>query len=67
MSGTHEAHSSYRVMPIVMATGQAAGVTAAMAARRNTRPREVSVREVQRELVRQGASLRKELHPAKAA
>ena len=67
ISGTHEAHSSYRVMPIVMATGQAAGVTAAMAARRNTRPRDVSVREVQRELVRQGASLRKELHPAKAA
>jgi hypothetical protein len=24
ISGTHEAHSSYRVMPIVMATGQAA-------------------------------------------
>jgi hypothetical protein len=67
ISGTHEAHSSYRVMPIVMATGQAAGVTAAMAARRTARPRDVSVREIQRELVRQGASLRKELHPAKAA
>jgi hypothetical protein len=64
ISGTHEAHSSYRVMPIVMATGQAAGVTAAIAARRDIRPREISVREVQRELVRQGASLRKELHPA---
>jgi FAD-dependent oxidoreductase family protein len=67
ISGTHEAHSSYRVMPIVMATGQAAGVTAAIAARRGARPREVSVREIQHELVRQGASLRKELHPAKAA
>lgn len=67
LSGTHEAHSSYRVMPIVMATGQAAGVTAAIAARRGIRPREASVREVQHELVRQGASLRRELHPAKAA
>jgi FAD-dependent oxidoreductase family protein len=54
-------------MPIVMATGQAAGVTAALAARRGSPPREVSVREVQHELVRQGASLRRELHPAKAA
>jgi len=67
MSGTHEAHSSYRVMPIVMATGQAAGVTAAIAARRGIRPRETSIREVQHELVRQGASLRRELRPAKAA
>jgi hypothetical protein len=67
ISGTHEAHSSYRVMPIVMATGQAAGVTAAIAARRGAQPREVGVREIQHELVRQGASLRKELHPAKAA
>ena len=67
ISGTHEAHSSYRVMPIVMATGQAAGITAAIAARRGVRPREISVKEVQYEIVRQGGSLRKELHPAKAA
>ena len=67
ISGTHEAHSSYRVMPIVMATGHAAGITAALAAKRNARPRQLPVSEVQRELVRQGASLRKELHPAKAA
>jgi len=61
ISGTHEAHSSYRVMPIVMATGHAAGVTAALAARRNLRPRAVAVKEIQHELMRQGASLRKEL------
>jgi hypothetical protein len=61
ISGTHEAHSSYRVMPIVMATGQAAGVCAGLAARRGVMPREMPAREVQRELVRQGASLRKEL------
>jgi len=61
ISGTHEAHSSYRVMPIVMATGQAAGVTAALAARCGARPRQLAVKEVQHELLRQGASLRKEL------
>ncbi|HYG54379.1 MAG TPA: FAD-dependent oxidoreductase [Burkholderiales bacterium] len=61
ISGSHEAHSSYRVMPIVMATGQAAGVCAALAARRDLSPRAVPVREVQAELARQGASLRKTL------
>ena len=61
ISGTHEAHSSYRVMPIVMATGQAAGACAALAARRGVMPRQVAVGEVQRELVRQGASLRPDL------
>jgi hypothetical protein len=58
LSGTHEAHSSYRVMPIVMATGQAAGVCAAFAARRKSLPRNISADEVQGELRRQGASLR---------
>ena len=61
MSGTHEAHSSYRVMPIVMATGQAAGVCAAIGARDARSPRDVPVGQVQEELRRQGASLRKNL------
>lgn len=61
ISGTHEAHSSYRVMPIVMATGQAAGVCAAIASKEGKTPREVAVRAVQRELLRQGASLRRDL------
>lgn len=58
LSGTHEAHSSYRVMPIVMATGQAAGVCAALAARGGASPRAVRFAEVRDELLRQGASLR---------
>jgi hypothetical protein len=45
-------------MPIVMATGQAAGVTAAIAAKEAIPPRAVPVRRVQRELVRQGARVR---------
>jgi hypothetical protein len=57
LSGTHEAHSSYRAMPIAMATGQAAGVCAALAARRTLPVREVPVAHVQAELIRQGADL----------
>jgi glycine/D-amino acid oxidase-like deaminating enzyme len=58
LSGTHEAMSSYRVTPVAMATGQAAGVCAALAVRTHTAPREVLTAKVQAELVRQGASLR---------
>lgn len=58
ISGTHEAHSSYRVMPISMATGQAAGVCAALAARRDEAPRDVPSAQVQGVLHGQGANLR---------
>jgi hypothetical protein len=57
ISGTHEALSSYRVSPICMATGQAAGVCAALAARLGTSPRTVPAAQVQAELKRQGANL----------
>lgn len=57
MSGTHEAHSSYRVMPISMATGQAAGVCAALATKQSIMPDEVIFQKVQQELIRQGANL----------
>lgn len=58
ISGTHEAHASYRVMPVSMATGQAAGVCAALAARSGRMPRKVPAREIQAELTRQGADIR---------
>ena len=57
ISGTHEAHSSYRVMPVSMATGQAAGVCAALAVRHGRPPRAMPASEVQEELLRQGADL----------
>jgi hypothetical protein len=57
ISGTHEALASYRIMPTAMATGQAAGVCAALAARRKTSPQGVEAKEVQKELLRQGADL----------
>ena len=59
ISGSHEAHASYRVTPIAMATGQAAGVCAALASLTHQRPREVNCSDVQTELVRQGANLRR--------
>ncbi|MFD5290709.1 FAD-dependent oxidoreductase [Streptomyces rochei] len=58
ISGTHVAHSSYRVMPIAMATGQAAGVCAALTVRHGRGPRGLPYRMVQHELLRQGARLR---------
>lgn len=57
ISGTHEAHSSYRVMPVSMATGQAAGVCAALAAHHGKSPGAVPAEQVQLELLRQGADL----------
>ncbi|MEV3993743.1 FAD-dependent oxidoreductase [Streptomyces sp. NPDC049837] len=57
ISGDHVAHSSYRVMPISMATGQAAGVCAALAVSHGKRPHDVPTSAVQRELRSQGASL----------
>jgi len=57
ISGTHEAHSSYRVTPTAMATGQAAGVAAALAARTGLSPRALSAGAVRQELRRQGAIL----------
>ena len=58
LSGTHEAHSSYRVMPTAMATGHAAGVCAALAVRHQTTPRNIAPSLVQEELARQKAELR---------
>ena len=52
--GTHEAHSAYRVQPIVMNIGQAAGVAAAMAAGGGD-VRAIDVPALQAELKVQGA------------
>jgi hypothetical protein len=46
------------VTPTAMATGQAAGVCAALAAATGKTPRDLPVEAVQAELIRQGADLR---------
>jgi FAD dependent oxidoreductase len=55
ISGTHEAHSSYRVTPTAMATGQAAGVCAALASLTKRQPRHIPASEVQQKLRQQNA------------
>jgi glycine/D-amino acid oxidase-like deaminating enzyme len=47
ISGTHMAHSSYRVMPICANMGQSVGVAAALCAASGTLPRALPAREVQ--------------------
>jgi hypothetical protein len=46
ISGTHEAHASYRVTGTCMAMGQAAGLAAAMAARSGVSPNQIDGRQL---------------------
>jgi subtilisin family serine protease len=57
ISTTHTAHGSTRVPGTSMATGQAAGVAAALAARNRLRVRDVEIGDLRFELARQGAIL----------
>lgn len=54
ISGTHMAHSNFRVMPICANMGQAVGVAAAICVKEGTTPRELSVTSVQRRLIESG-------------
>jgi hypothetical protein len=57
VSATHEAQAALRIMPICMALGQAAGIAAAMCARRELAPKDLPYRNLRRALRRQGANL----------
>jgi glycine/D-amino acid oxidase-like deaminating enzyme len=54
ISGTHRAHSNYRVMPICANIGQAVGTAAAMSVKKSVTPRELDVKELQFALLKQG-------------
>jgi hypothetical protein len=54
ISGTHEAHASYRVTGTCMAMGQAAGLAAAMAVRQGGSPSEVDGKRLRSELEARG-------------
>ena len=57
MSATHEAIAATRLTPSAMATGQAAGTAAALALTQNTIPKEIDVKELQKQLIADGAVL----------
>ncbi len=57
ISGTHVAHSSYRVMRICMAMGQAAGAAAAVVLKSGTVTDTVDVSDIRRHLMDRGVCL----------
>ncbi|NLZ62693.1 MAG: FAD-dependent oxidoreductase [Lentisphaerae bacterium] len=57
ISGTHLAHSNFRVMGICLGIGQGVGVAAAVAVKQNVLPRDVDIREVQRILLANGVEV----------
>lgn len=60
ISGSHEAHASYRVKGPCMAMGQAAGVAAALAVRDGVSVRDLEITVLREELFTQGVDLPKE-------
>lgn len=57
ISGTHMAHSNFRVMPICANMGQAVGTAAAICAKSGIRPRDLDVKVLQNALTEQGVKL----------
>lgn len=51
ISGTHKAHSNYRVMPICVGMGEGAGYAASISVKKNILPREVNVKEIQQYII----------------
>lgn len=57
ISGTHLAHSNYRVMPICANMGQSVGVAAAMCVAKGISPQQLDVKQLQEQLIRQGVEI----------
>jgi len=56
ISGTHMAHASFRVIPICLGIGEAAGTAAALAARDKIRPQDVPAAKIQSLLLQHGGA-----------
>lgn len=57
ISGTHLAHSAYRIMPICLNMGQGVGTAAAYCVNNSVSPKEASVTSIQKMLRKQGVEL----------
>lgn len=57
ISGTHMAHSNFRIMPICANMGQGVGIAASLCVKENTSPRKLQVEHVQSILRSQGVEL----------
>lgn len=57
ISGTHRAHASYRVMEICMATGEAAGIAAALSISEGVTPRRLEALRIRNTLKNNGVIL----------
>lgn len=57
ISVSHIAHGSTRLMPLVMAEGQAAGIAAKLAIDGKCQPRDIPIAKLQKRLQEEGASL----------
>ena len=57
ISGTHKAHSNFRVMPICANLGQSVGVAAAIAVKRGIAVRDVPVADIQARLIELGVEV----------
>lgn len=62
ISGSHMAHSNFRVMPIVANVGQAAGIAAALSVSRGVSPRELPARAIQEVLIQTGVEAPEAVH-----
>ena len=60
ISGTSEAHGSYRTQGGIMGIGQAAGAAAAVCARNQIQPRQADARDIQKVLDQLGGSYRRD-------
>jgi hypothetical protein len=56
-SATHEALASARMMPSCMAMGEAAGTAAAISIKENQMPGDINVKDLQKQLRRQGVMI----------
>ena len=50
ISGSHLAHSNFRIMSVCIAIGEAAGVAAAISVKQNVKLSQVDVKEIQKHL-----------------